>query len=249
MNELVVWSIHFPAGTVAILAAIAALYYPKGSPRHKKAGRVFMVSMIIMLVSGGVAGALKGSSENVFLAALVSYTVFTAWLSVRHRQPVTGLLEYLALAYIVLFGLAALSVDSEWDKVKEPGVYTFDAMMAFIFSVGDIRNILLKGMSRTHRLVRHIWRISFSLVWAALAFGDKVIKMSGSTIEQMPYVVVVPASLVLCTMLYWLFRVYKGRTILLSSQPLTGLGKKGADRAPDNPASDRAPQASTVASR
>ena len=217
MKELVVWLIHFPTGSVAILAAIAAFYFPKGSPKHKKAGQVFTIAMIIMLISGGIAGALKGSIENVFLAALVFYTVFTAWLTVRHRQPVIGILEYLALAYIVIFGLAALSINPEWDKVKEPGVYIFDAIMALMFAVGDIRNILLKGMSHAHRLARHIWRISFSLVWAALAFGDKIIKMLDSTIDQMPYVLVIPATLVLCIMFYWLFRVYRGKAVRLSA--------------------------------
>ena len=206
----VVWLIHFPAGTVAILAAFAAFYYPKGSSKHKKAGEVFTIAMLIMLISGGIAGALKGSVEDMFLAALVSYTVFTAWLTVRHHKPVIGMLEYLALVYIVIFGLAALSINSEWDRVREPGVFTFDAIMGLIFAVGDIRNIQLKGMKRTYQLARHIWRISFSLVWAALAFSDKIVKMLGSTIDQMPYVVAVPALLVLCIMFYWQFRVYKG---------------------------------------
>ena len=216
MKELIVWFVHFPTGTVALLAAIAAFYYPKGSSKHKKAGQVFIIAMLIMLISGGIAGALKESPEDVFLAALVFYTVFTAWLTVRHRQAVIGVLEYLALAYIIIFGLAALSINPEWDKVSEPRVYTFDAILALLFAVGDIRNILLKGMNPTYRLARHIWRISFSLVWAALAFGDKIIKMLDSTIDQMPYVVVIPATLVLCIMLYWLYRVYKGRAILLS---------------------------------
>ena len=216
MKELVVWIIHFPAGTVAILAAIAAFYCPKGTSKHKKAGQVFIIAMLIMLVSGGIAGALKGSLENVFLAALVFYTVFTAWLTVRHRQGVVGIAEYLAFVYIVIFGLAALSmsINPEWEKVKESGVYTFDAIMALLFAVGDIRNILLKGVSLAHRLARHILRISFSLVWAALAFSDKIIKMLDSTIEQMPYVVVIPAALVLCIMFYWLIRIYKERVIV-----------------------------------
>ena len=228
MKELVVWLIHFPTGTAAIFAAIAAFYYPKGSSKYKKAGQVFTIAMLIMLISGGIAGVLKGSSDDVFLAALVFYTVFTAWLTVRRRQPVIGILEYLALFYIVIFGLAALSINPEWDKVREPGTYTFNAIMALIFAVGDIRNILMNGMSRTHRLARHIWRISFSLVWAALAFSDKIVKMLGSTIDQMPYVVAVPALLVLCVMFYWQFRVYKGRAILLPSQTFIGHRKKGA---------------------
>ena len=221
MKEVVVWLIHFPAGTAAILAAFAAFYYPKGSSKHKKAGRVFTIAMLVMLISGGIAGALKGSVEDVFLAALVFYTVFTAWLTVRRHRPVIGILEYLALVYIVIFGLAALSIDPEWDQVSEPGVFTFDAIMALVFAVGDIRNIQLKGTRRTYQLARHIWRISFSLVWAALAFGDKIVKMLDSTIEQMPYVVAVPALLVLGVMFYWLFRVYKGRVVLLPLQTLT----------------------------
>ncbi len=229
MKELVVWLIHFPTGTLAILAAFAAFYYPKGSSKHKKAGQVFTIAMLIMLISGGIAGVLKGTAEDVFLAALVFYTVFTAWLTVRNHQPVIGILEYLALGYIVIFGLAALAINPEWEMVREPGVYTFDAIMALIFAVGDIRNILLKGMSQTHRLARHIWRISFSLVWAALAFSDKIIKMLDSTIEQMPYLVAIPATLVLCIMFYWLYRVYKGRAIPMSWHPLIGHVKKGAD--------------------
>ncbi len=232
----VVWLIHFPTGTVAILAAFAAFYYPKGSSKHKKAGQVFTIAMLIMLISGGIAGALKGSVEDVFLAALVSYTVFTAWLTVRHHRPVIGMLEYLALVYIVIFGLAALSINPEWDRVREPGVFTFDAIVALIFAVGDIRNIQLKGMKRTYQLARHIWRISFSLVWAALAFSDKIVKMLDSTIDQMPYLVALPALLVLCIMFYWLFRIYKGRAILLPlqifigcMQTLIGHSKRGAD--------------------
>lgn len=216
VKELIVWLIHLPTGSVAILAALAALYYPKGSAKHKKAGRIFMIAMVIMLVSGGIAGALKGSLEDVFLAALVLYSVFTAWLAVRDRQPVIKNLECLALVYIVIFGLAALSINPQWEMVREPGVYTFDAIMALMFAAGDMRNIKLKGMNQTYRLARHIWRISFSLVWAALAFSDKIIKMLDSTIEQMPHMVVIPASLVLGIMSYWLFRVYKGRVIQLS---------------------------------
>ncbi|MEW8327992.1 MAG: hypothetical protein AB2665_12265 [Candidatus Thiodiazotropha sp.] len=219
MKELVVWLIHFPTGSVAILAAVAALYYPKGSSNHKRAGKVFIIAMLTMLISGGIAGALKGSADDVFLAALVFYSVFTAWLTVRHRQPAVGILEYLALGYIVIFGLAALAINPKWAMVKEPGVYTFDATMALLFAVGDVRNILSKGMNRAHRLARHVWRVSFSLVWAALAFGDKIIKMLDSTIAQMPYVVVVPVIPVLWIMFYWLFRVYKGKAILRSLHP------------------------------
>lgn len=228
LEEVVFWLIHFPTGTVAILAAVGASYYPKGSSKHKKTGQVFTIAMIIMLISGGIAGALKGSLDDVFLAALAFYTVFTAWLAARPHRPVIGILEYLALGYIAIFGLAALSVNPEWDMLKEPDVYTFDAIMALIFIVGDFRKIVLKSTKRTHRLARQIWRISFSLVWAALAFGDKIVKMLGATIDQTPYVIVIPVILVLCSMVYWLFRVYRGRAISPHLQPSIGQSQKCA---------------------
>jgi hypothetical protein len=62
-----------------------------------------------------------------------------------------------------------------------------------------------------------------------LAFGDKIVKMHESTIDKMPYMVAIPAILVLRMMFYWLFRIYKGREILLSWQPFIGNRKKDAD--------------------
>jgi len=203
---------------VAILAAMAAFYYPKGSSPHKRAGRVFIIAMLIMLISGGIAGVLMGAIAEVFLAALVSYTVVTAWLAGVRYQPVTRVLEYVALAYILIFVLAALSMNYGWDKTNASGVYTFNAIIALFFAAGDIRSLMLKGANRAYRLARHIWRISFSLAWAGLAFSDKIIKMLDSTIERMPFVAFAPAAAIFCVMVYWLFRIYKGRAVLLATQ-------------------------------
>jgi len=134
LKEAVVWLIHLPAGSIAIAAAIAALCYSKGSQKHRRAGMVFMIAMIIMLFSGGIAGVLKGSPEDVFLAALVFYSVSTAWLAARSHHPSTRNLEYISLIYIVFLGFSALSIDPEWDRLKEPGLLKFFAAMALIFT-------------------------------------------------------------------------------------------------------------------
>jgi hypothetical protein len=228
MKEIIVWLIHFPAGTVALFSALAAFNYPKGSSRHRKAGQYFTVSMLTMLVSGGVAGWLKKSPDDVFLAALVFYTVFTAWLTVYRRWGETGFLEIAALCYVLELGLGAVFVDPEWDKVRDPNFYIVLPVFAAVFAIGDIRNICSKGLTGAARLARHVWRNCFSLIWAALAFGDKLIKMLDSTIEEMPYVLIGPGVLVLCVMLYWLYHIYMGETggayVLQSKQLIT---KKG----------------------
>lgn len=208
MKAYVVWLIHFPTGTVALLAAIAAFYYAKGSPQHIRAGRIFTVSMLIMLFSGGVAGWLKRSPDDVLMAALVMYSVFTAWLTVHRRAGKTGVLEYLALAYLLLWLLVTLAIDPAWVLVRDPKFYTIMPTFAAGFAAGDVYN-LVRGFGPRQRLARHIWRICFSQIWAAMAFGDKVIKMMDSSHEEMPYVLFGPGVVVLCVMFYWLFRIYR----------------------------------------
>ena len=63
MKDLIVWVIHTPAGTVAIISALTALFAKKGTPIHRKAGTLFTISMLIMLVSGSVAAILKDSLD------------------------------------------------------------------------------------------------------------------------------------------------------------------------------------------
>ena len=206
MKAYVVWLIHFPTGTVALLTAITAFYYAKGSSRHIRSGRIFTVSMLIMLFSGGIAGWLKRSPDDVLMATLVMYTVFTAWLTVHRRRGETGAMEYLALSYLLLWIVVTLSIDPTWQRVNDPNFYIIMPVFAALFAGGDMYN-LLRGLGARQRLARHIWRISFSLIWAAMAFGDKIIKMMHSSIEEMPYVLFGPGLFVICLMLYWLHRI------------------------------------------
>jgi len=214
MKDLVVWLIHTPAGTVALLSAAAAFFYPKGSPIHCRAGKYFIISMLIMLVSGGLSGYLKESPDDIFLSFIVFYSAFTGWLTVYHRKGHTGLYEYAALAWVIMLGLVAFNIDPTWDKIRDPSVYPFWVGVAIFFAIGDIRNLYQNGLSGSQRIARHLWRICFSLIWAAMAFGDKIIKMLDSTIEKMPYVIAVPALLVLSLMLYWLYKVFFSRKLL-----------------------------------
>jgi len=66
MKERVVWLRHTPAGTVALLSAIAAFVYSKGSLKHRRFGNYFTISFFIMLVTGGISGYLKESPDDVF---------------------------------------------------------------------------------------------------------------------------------------------------------------------------------------
>jgi len=66
--------------------------------------------------------------------------------------------------------------------------------------------LLKNGLGKTQRLIRHIIRVGFSMLWAALAFTDKVVKILGGSIEGISYIVILPALIILFITLYWILR-------------------------------------------
>ena len=212
MKQIVVWLIHTPAGTIGLIAAIVALFARKGSALHRKAGTYFTISMLIMLISGFVAALLKDSTDDMFLSAVVIYTVFTAWLTMHYRKNESGFLEHVALIWIVVIAIAAFFINTGWRGVNAPNAYLFWAGFAVLCAIGDIRNLYRSGLSSTQRVIRHVWRVGFSLIWAALAFTDKIVKILGSNVKELPeeqllYIVALPTMLILVVILYWILNI------------------------------------------
>jgi len=212
MKDIIVWAIHSPAGTVVLVTAVVAMFVKKGSALHRKAGSWFTVSMMVMLVSGIAAAYLKNSIDDMMLGVIVMYTVFTAWLTVHHKKNEPGLMEISALIWVVGFAITAFAISMGWQEVQAPIAYVMWGGLAILFALGDIRNLYHSGLSGTQRIIRHVWRIGFSLVWAALAFTDKIVKMMGADIksmqgEQLFLIVGMPTMLILITTLYWVTRI------------------------------------------
>jgi len=212
MKDIIVWAIHTPAGTIVWVTAVFAMFAKKGSALHRKAGSCFTVSMIVMLVSGIAAAYLKNSIDDIMLGVIVMYTVFTAWLAAHHKKNETGLLEVTALIWIVGFAITALLISMGWREVEAPFAYLIWSGLAILCALGDIRNLYHSGLSGTQRIIRHVWRIGFSLIWAALAFTDKIVKMMGANLksmqeEQLILIVAIPTMLILITILYWITKI------------------------------------------
>ncbi|MFK8018614.1 MAG: hypothetical protein AB8B86_02500 [Pseudomonadales bacterium] len=212
MKETIVWLIHTPAGTVGLVAAVVALFAVKGAALHLKAGRYFTVSMLIMLIAGFVAATIKESSGDMLLSAVVMYTVFTAWLTAQRKTSETGFLEKAALTWIMAVGIAAFILSTSSIEAGTPGIYLFWAGFAVFCAIGDLRNLRRAGLTGVQRVIRHVWRIGFSLVWTALALTDKIIKAQGFNVREMPvdqlfYIVGIPTLLILIITMYWIMNI------------------------------------------
>lgn len=226
MKDIIVWAIHAPAGTVVLVTAVLAMFVEKGSAHHKKAGSWFTASMMVMLASGIAAAYLKNSIDDMMLGGMVMYTVFTAWLAARHKKNEPGLMEITALIWIIGFAVTAFSISMGWREVQAPIAYVMWGGLAILLALGDIRNLFHSGLSGSQRIIRHVWRIGFSLVWAALAFTDKIVKMMGANIksmqgEQLLLIVGIPTMLILITTLYWVTRIlfFSDKKLTLSGNP------------------------------
>ena len=212
MKDIIVWVIHAPAGTVGLVAATVALLASKGGGVHRKAGTYFTISMLIMLISGFIAAIFKESTDDMFLSAVVIYTVFTAWLTVHHKKNETGILEYVALGWIVAVAIAVLLTTTIWREIETSNSYFYLLSFAIFCAMGDVRNLHQAGLSGIQRVIRHVWRVGFSLLWAVLALTDKIVKILGSDVKELPkeqliYIIAFPAILILMIIVYWIMYI------------------------------------------
>lgn len=205
--------LHVAAGAVALAAGFAALIFRKGERRHRAAGNVFFLSMLVMAGMGTVMSLAGPQEVNIVAGTLAAYLTTTAWLTVRRPDgPLgwPGLLAMLGGAAVALagftFGLqGAAAPRGLLDGIPHQISYAFGAFAALGVLL-DLKGLLGGGTFGASRILRHAWRMCLALLIASAAFflgqQDEFPKaMQGSPIWFAPVLSV------LVTMIYWLIRV------------------------------------------
>jgi len=101
-------TVHIVAGSVALLTAAIALVTQKGGTRHVRAGRIYAAAMTLIFVTA-VPLAILGSSVFLLLIAVFSfYLVFAGWRFARNYTGSPHIVDWAAIAAIVLAGLGML---------------------------------------------------------------------------------------------------------------------------------------------
>jgi hypothetical protein len=210
--------IHIVGGMIGTLFGFAALLVRKGSLLHRRAGDVFVLSMMVMGASGGYIALVKSQPSNVLAGSLTFYLVSTAWLTMRRRANETGLAEVILLC--IALGVAAggwLLVTQATVRAHAVGYAVF-ATLASLFAIGDIRMLIRRGVSGAQRLARHLWRMGLALFVAAGSFflgtaSDPVMKKFGLRATlftkeiRATHLPEVPVIIIVVLTLFWLFRV------------------------------------------
>ncbi len=174
MSHSPVLLLHIASGTLGMLSGFVAAFLRKGSRRHGQAGNVFVVSMMILSLSGVYLALMKSQPGNVLGGTLTFYLVGTAWMTARRHEAKTSTLDWGALLLVgalaaveVMLGLEAAMSPTGMKYDYPPGPYFFLGTVAVLATVGDVRMLVRGGISGTQRIARHLWRMCFALFIAA----------------------------------------------------------------------------------
>ena len=208
--------IHICGGVVGLLSGFAAMSFRKGSRRHRLAGNVFFVAMLVM----GSSAAYLG---NVVGGLLACYLVATGWLTARRREGQTNIFDWAAFLFALSVGVlimthvVRLATGAVAPKPGVPvGMIFFLGLVALLAAAGDLR-MLVRGVFGRQRIMRHLWRMCFSFFIATGSFflGQQQVfprAWRGAAVWF------VPALLPLAAMIFWLIRVrftkaYKSKSV------------------------------------
>jgi|SRR5579864_1215818 len=167
-------ALHICSGTIGVLSGAAAVSFRKGSPRHRVAGNVFVVSMLSLGTTAVYLALMKSQMTNVFGGVLTIYLAATSWMTVRRREGKPGIFDWIALlaaltvgAVIVTYGFQAAHSPRGLKAGVPAGMYFFLGSIALLAAVGDVRMLVRGGIFGTQRVVRHLWRMCFALFIAS----------------------------------------------------------------------------------
>ena len=168
-------AIHICAGLSSLLSGTVAISVRKGSRTHGISGIVFSVSMLILATSGAYVAYIKSQTGNLLAGFLTFYMVATAWAAARRRDKVTATFDWAALLTALViaascfgYGFKVAQGTGSNDGVPA-GMEFFFGSVILLAAVGDFR-ALVRSLSGTQRIARHLWRMCFALFIASGSF-------------------------------------------------------------------------------
>jgi len=205
--------LHITGGTLGILFGFAAMFLRKGSRWHALAGQIFIASMLTMASCGALLAFMKQEMNNVFGGILTIYLVTTAWTTARRPDGQTYSFDWAALfvaftiaAFIITFGIkVAVSPTGPTDGTPA-FAYFFMGSVAFLSTIGDLRMLVRGGLFGAQRIVRHLWRMGFSLFIASASLFLARPHLFPNILRT-TYVIFLLGIAPLLLMLFWLIRV------------------------------------------
>jgi hypothetical protein len=234
---------HICGGTVGLLSGTVALSVRKGSSRHALAGKVFVVSMIIMAVFAVYLAIVRHQPNNIGGGILTFYLIGTAWLTARRRNGGTNRFDWILLLIPLTLGILSWMNGIKIVRSGAPspdgvpvGMTFFMGSVMLLAGAGDVRMLLRGGILGSARIARHLWRMCFGLFIASGSFfmgpSNRPLRLlstvglaqhlSPALFNTTLYLILTVLPLIM--LIFWLIRVrfknaYKGAIQLAPASP------------------------------
>lgn len=214
------YALHIGGGTVGLAAGTVAVFARKGGRLHRAAGKLFVVSMLVMAVFAFFLAVVLPDQVNLFISAFVLYLVVTAWMTVWRAEGSIGVAEKLALIVAIIL-LAPFAILSFQLAVGAPplfkstvalegpvlvAIYGFTTVLA-IAAISDAKVVIAGGISGPPRIARHLWRMCLGLMLATgSAFTNGLPRLLPGA-HHVPPAFFLPQLLPLGLLIFWMIRV------------------------------------------
>jgi hypothetical protein len=179
-----------------------------------------------MGVGAMIVGLARGKSTWMG-GPIVFYLVVTGMLTVRRTPTPSRARDIPLMLLAAAMGLASVAgamrvfLGPRGPLGVAPGVAGLvNALVLLLGAAGDVRVLRSGPLTGTRRLARHLWRMCYAMFTATGSFFLGQAKVIPEPLRFGPLLLVL-AFLPLPAMFYWLWRVRRRPTTLVTRVPLT----------------------------
>jgi len=188
---------HIFAGVLVLLFGFSALYFQKGARLHRRVGNLFFLCLLLMCVSAMFL------TDDPTIAILSIYYGATAWAVVLRAEQKTGFFEIGAFILITVLSIRLFMDAMVATRDFEIFVNYLFGSVAALAAFLDLNMIVRGGLSGTHRIARHLWRMCYALLGA-------VASVTANTSDKWPDYIDenILIYFVIAVMFFWLIRMF-----------------------------------------
>ena len=158
--------LHVGFGVVALLAGLGAMITPKGGRIHRRCGKVFFWSMVVVAGSA-IELAYLSSSLFLFLDTLFTfYLALSGYRALARKRPERGeranWLDWLAASVLLASGLGLIAVGVDLQKSGTtglPAVCFGYGVCAVLFAGHDLHEFWRPPVTKYHWWLSHMARM------------------------------------------------------------------------------------------
>lgn len=215
--------VHISCGALALFAGTVALSAAKGGTLHRRAGAIFVATMLVMAAAADYLALVRPDQlPNLLVGTFTFYLITTAWLTVKRKEGEHGALEKVALVLVLSLFLPFVVLSFQLATGMTPflrsaapfrgpvlvALYVFTAITG-IAAITDVKVLIAHGISGRARIERHLWRMCLGLAMAAgSAFTNGFPRLLPKGVHVPLLWLFMPQFVAVGVLFFWLIRVH-----------------------------------------